>query len=344
MSRNLIIAALAVPVLALSLSAQTQSYFVPDNVATTGGCNVIPFGTSSLSTTWANQRYQTLATAADLGNSQVLTICDLAFAPCGTTSFIRHFDSIEIKLGQTTATTLNATFSANLVTNVQTVLACKNFDWHQDGGVWNRIGLQRDYLYLAAQGSTLVLEVTVTGAQHVAGTAGTQGMRTGASPRLYNFGWTGAVPTTGTVGTSAACKWEVVVQQNDLHKFGQGCKGTNGVPALDFTGSAALGSNLTIDLSNGPFSGITFLALGLTEICGGFDLGIMGAPGCSQFAALDILAALPTSATGTASVPATVPLNRSLLCLRIYAQYFPVDPVNSAGLTASNYGRIMAGY
>jgi hypothetical protein len=342
MSTHLLLAALAVPVLGVALSA--QSSFIPDNSPSTGaGCNVIPFGTSTLSTTWANQRYQTMATAADLGNAQVLTICDIAFAPCGTQSFVRHFDSIEVRLGQTSATVLNPTFTANLVTNVQTVLSCKNFDWHQTGGQWQRIGLQRTYTYIAPQGSTLVLEVIVTGAQHVAGTGGTQGCQTGPLSRLYNFGWTGAVPTTGSVDPTAALKWEVVVNQNDLHKFGQGCSGTSGVPALDFTGSAGLGQNMSIDLSNGPLSSVTFLVLGLTDICGGFDLSIIGAPGCLQFVPTSVVLSLPTTSSGTTTAAITVPNDRNLLCQRIYAQFFPLDPVNTASLTASNYGRILVG-
>ncbi|MCA8958793.1 MAG: hypothetical protein KDC87_22135, partial [Planctomycetes bacterium] len=124
-----------------------QDFYVPDN-APSGGCNVIPFGVNTVSTTWSNQIYQTMATAADLGNSAVLNICDLSFISCGTGLQVNSYDSIEITLGQTNATTLSSTFSANLVSNVQTVLVAKNFHWHNYGAQFSRIGLQKDYLYI----------------------------------------------------------------------------------------------------------------------------------------------------------------------------------------------------
>jgi len=69
-----------------------QIFPVPSTaLPATGGCNVIPFGSSSLSTTWANQRYQCMAMVADLGGTNTVgNICELAFAPCGTTGFIRN--------------------------------------------------------------------------------------------------------------------------------------------------------------------------------------------------------------------------------------------------------------
>ena len=70
---------LAVLLLASAVSA--QSYFIPDN-SPSGTSNVIPFGHST-TTSWENQKYQTMAAAADINNAAVLQITDLReFAAC----------------------------------------------------------------------------------------------------------------------------------------------------------------------------------------------------------------------------------------------------------------------
>ncbi|MCA8954484.1 MAG: hypothetical protein KDC87_00335 [Planctomycetes bacterium] len=331
--------------LLLTAPLAAQSVYVPDNNAAAGGCNVIPFGNSTLSTTWANQRYQQIASAADLGNPAVAVICDLAFAPCGTTGakFIRHFDTIEVVMAQTSATTLSNTFSANLVTNVQTVLSATNYDWHQESGAWNRLGLQKDYLYIAAQGANVVIQVTVTGARHL--TTGTAGCHTGGNQRLYAYGYTGAPPAVATGTSLHAQKVEFLFQVSDLHQFGVGCAGTNGTPELSFTGSAQLGQSLSIDLSNGPAIRPLYFALATSYFDGGVDLQVIGAPGCLEYVPANaILLGGVTDSVGKYSLSATVPNLPSVVCFRLYAQYFPQDfGANSAGLTASNYGRILPG-
>ena len=39
----------------------------------------------------------------------------------------------------------------------------------------------------------------------------------------------------------------------------------------------------------------------------------------------------------------SLPRNGTLLCSRVYTQFFVADSVNTLGLTASNYGRILLG-
>ncbi|MHC4813627.1 MAG: hypothetical protein ACYTFN_11075, partial [Planctomycetota bacterium] len=90
---------------------QPTSYFVPDNNAAQGGCNVIPFGhTSTTNASWSKQLYHQLIKPSEVNNRTGL-ICDLGFAPCVTG--IRKFKTIEIKLDyfQGTGTTMSTTFA-----------------------------------------------------------------------------------------------------------------------------------------------------------------------------------------------------------------------------------------
>lgn len=341
MHKYLLVATLATTLVASAVSAQSR--FIPDSAAS-GGCNVIPFGVNTTSTTWSNQVYQTMATAADLGNAPSGLICDIGFINCGTGNDVYHYDTIEVKLGQTTATSLSTTFSANLAVNVQTVLSATNYDWHATGGKWHRLGLDTSYLYIAARGANLVIQITVTGGRKLAG--GLTGFYTGSRQRLYNFGWTGTPPTTGTLGSTAALKWEVLFQMNDLNTFGVGCPGTNGTPALTFSGSAQIGNSFSVLLANAPARKPALHIVGLKRLEPYFDLGAAGAPGCRLYESVDSAFAVVSDANGGASAgPFKIPNDTGLLCLRVYTQFAPFDKPqgNSLGLTTSNYGRILVG-
>lgn len=334
---------------ALALAAAgagAQSYLVPPTaVPNVGTCNAIPFGTSGTATaaTWSNQIYQSMATTADLGGPTIAgRICEIGFAPCGPGSFIRHFDTIEIVFAQTTATSLSTTFASNLVTNVQTVLKATNYDWHQTPDQWNRIGLDKDYIYIAPQGN-LVVQITVTGARNLL-TAGGSGVRRDKRQRVYSVGWTGSIPpTSGSTSTSAAIM-EVTFAISDLHEFGNGCAGSNGVPQLTLTGSSQLGSSFSANLTNGPTTFPVFLAVALSRFEPALDLGFAGAPGCPLYIPVSLLLSGVTDASGAATMRFPVPNDRALLCARVYMQYFPFDSAaNPFGFSASNYGRVLVG-
>ena len=74
------------------------------------------------------------------------------------------------------------------------------------------------------------------------------------------------------------------------------------------------------------------------------DLAFTGAPGCYLYHTPDIILGGVTTSTGTSRLAARVPNDRSILCVRVFTQAFPVDSnANSWGRTASNYGRILPG-
>jgi hypothetical protein len=335
------ITTLLASIVALTSTAFAQNFHIPDALASQGPCNVIPFGNRVASATWENQRYQQMVTTADLGNKTVLNICELAFGACGSGN--REFKTIEIKLGQTKATSLSTTFSANMVTNVQTVLSAKNYRWYNTNNHWNRLGLDKSYLYLSMNGN-LVVEVTVTGAI-LRSTAGNGGMHSFSRQRLYRFGWTGTPPTTGTIGSTAALKIQVSAGMADVHRFGRSCKGSaSNDPQLSFTGTGKLNTALGVNLSGARNTAPTLLAVNVSRLEPAIDLGVIGASGCTMYVQNAITIAGVTNTSGVFSLKATIPNNNALLCVRAYFQYFPFDrQANSLGITPSNYGCVLVG-
>jgi hypothetical protein len=320
----------------------TNSAYVPDNDATTGGCNVIPFGTDTMSATWANQKYQTMVTAADLGNPRAKSICGLAFAPCGTVTGIREFDTISIRMGQTNSSTLSTTFSANMG-SAATVLSQRDYRWVVTGGTWDAIGLENNYLYNASNGANLVIEITVTGNRSPV-TTGSQGFRTGARERLYAFGWTGSAPATGTVGNSAALKMEVLFDKATLSTYGVGCKGSNGqVPTVNMVGTGQIGTTYAVSVTGALPNARGNLSIGFSLWNPPLDLAIINAPGCMMY--FNNLVTLPMVYTpnGTYSIKLPVPKG-TRPCERAYFQFFVFDRrANPLGVTSSDYGRILTG-
>jgi len=329
-------------------SAQTPtSYFVPDNNASAGGCNVIPFGhTSTTDANWSNQLYHQLITPAEVSN-RIGLICDLAFAPCVTG--IRKFKTIEIKLDyfQGTGTTMSTTFANNISSKAVTVLKATDYAWHVTGSQWNRIGLQVPFLYLPTRGP-LIIQITVTGAGSVNTSTAFPGFRTGARQRVFAYGrqWVGGKPpAAGGSSTSSGQKIELVYTGADLGKFGEGCTGSNNkIPSLDLTGSAVLGKSLTMSLTNALPSAAAYLAVGVQQLQVPFDLGAAGAPGCRLYISNEIILIVKTNTSGAYNRNFPVPNSSSLVCTKVFVQMLPFDQkANPFGATASNYGRIMLG-
>jgi hypothetical protein len=333
LSRTLLLCALLAP------AAAGQRFHMPSNTPTTGSCNLIPFGDVS-TRTWGNQKYQQLHTWSYLGGSSMSgRICGIAFAACYTG--IRHFDTIEIVLAQTKATTLSRTFATNLATNVKTVLRASNYDWHLTAGQWNRIGLDQNYDYLALNGN-LVIQITVTGAR-AGGTTKTNGsMRRGSHQRLQSHDWSSTSPASGSLD-SKALKVEVQFRMNDLHEFGVSCKGSNGYPALKLYGSGKLGSSITLGVTNIPNNASLLHVVAFSRHNPPTDLGFAGAPGCKLYIPVTFIAGAKADPWGSYVVKFSVPRDGKLLCSRVYTQFFVADSVNTLGLTASNYGRILLG-
>ena len=323
-------------VLAGAAVAQTCIYS-PDNSATTGSCNVIPFGQIANSTTWSNQKYQQVVPAATLGNNAML-IRELGFAACG--SGTRTFRSIKITIDQTTNSPLSLTFAANLSPLATVVLDTTDYVWQNTASVWNRIGLARSYVYIPSRGD-LVIDVEVQGAAFA---GSTHGFRTGSTlPRVYAFGWTGSAPATGSTD-NASLKVEVCTDLADAQAYGAGCRGQqNGVPTISASAQPRINTpGFAINLAGAAATRPTILVLGGNALPPfPLDLAVIGLPGCRLFCSADLMSGGATDPSGNRTFPLGIPNDPGLVGARLFAQHFVLDAPGS--LQASDYLRILIG-
>lgn len=333
--------ALSISLTAAFAASQGVSFYVPDNMPGSGTNNVIPFGNSKTSTTWANQKYQMLIPASTV-NNQPTQIRDFGFAP--SSSNVHNFDRIIVRVGLTTSATLSATFADNIKIRPMTLLDAKNYTWTLKANQWTRIGIQTPYLWVPTLGNLVVdIECYGTGGA----TSSTGGFhRSTTIERKYAFGWTGTPPTMGNSGTSlAATKIELVVSNADASAFGEGCKGSNGTPTLSYVGLPQVSKTLTQNLSNAKTNSVAVTVLGFKATSPlPVDLTAAGAPGCFLFQSLDVLGGTPTNASGSASLSLPIPNDKTLAGVVFYNQFFVLDPtINSLKLVGSNFGRVLIG-
>lgn len=322
-----------------------QSQFIPSDTSTTGPCNITPFGEYRSSKAWVNQKYQCIATGAQLGNKSSGLITDLGFAPCGTTGATVHFDTIEVVLAQTRSTTLSSKFGQNLKSNVKTVLRATNYDWHVIGGEWSRLGLDSTYAYDAtAHGSNLVVQITVTGC-HTSGGI-TTGFHRGSTQRVSSVDWSVSAGP-GNTGTAdmAALKFEVGFEIGVLSTHGVGCAGSSGLaPKLQLIGTPAPGGSVLAFMSQCRADASSLQVFGLRRLEPRVDLAIIGAPSCFLYCSTDVLHAAKADVTGQYFVIVPVPNDKAFVGRSFITQGFPLDSsANNWGRAASNYGRILIG-
>ena len=139
--------------------------------------------------------------------------------------------------------------------------------------------------------------------------------------------------------------WEYVSgAEGTATSLGNGCPGSNGVPALAFLyGSRPwLGNSLLAQVENVPLP-ITggVLAFGVSNTLWGqtplpYDLGAVGQTGCTLFTSIDATLTLSGSGPSLAAL-FSIPRNNALVGARFYIQAFVFDPgVGALGLTVSN--------
>jgi hypothetical protein len=136
--------------------------------------------------------------------------------------------------------------------------------------------------------------------------------------------------------------WKNAKVNGSVATFGQGCSGRNGVVTQFSTGTPELGQIQNFNVRNGRGSSFAILQLGLSNTQWGllplpFDLGLVGAQGCTLYNEPLLSFVQPTSASGTAKVGFRHPSTRDFIGLRLYTQFVVLDAAaNQLGLTYSN--------
>ena len=328
--RFLVLAALAI---APPLAA--QNWYVPDNNAAMGQCNVIPFG-HSVGGPFYQAKYQIKATQADLGALPGL-ITGLGFAACAPGGQ-SHFSSLEIVLDHHPAgQPLSNVFANNLTPNAMTVLSATDYTWNTTTDTWHEIGLQNYFVYLGVD--DLVIQIT-----SVDGTS-PGGFHTGNRPRMYWFASSGSPPASGTTDL-AAHKFELSMLMARISSHGIGCPGSNGTPRHSTSGAPQIAQTIGFDLTNGTPGGFAILVLGFYNGTPVFPLELSpyGMPGCYQFHDVASVLFTPLDPGGSGSAPFTIPNDGGLIGVKLYSQFACIDPpANATGITTSNYNRILIG-
>src|SRR5690606_13869573 len=158
-----------------------------DNVASSGNCNAIPFGSSGASSTWANQRYQTVATAADLGGQPGL-VTGLGFAPCN--SGANRTQRLTVTLAHVPpgfSVSANTNFQSNLTVHgsgATVVLSQTDYQWSLTANNWSSIGFDTSFFFNGVD--DLLIDIVAEGNDNGASSGS---MRTGNRERLYIYNW-----------------------------------------------------------------------------------------------------------------------------------------------------------
>jgi hypothetical protein len=313
--------------------------FYPDANATTGSTSINPFGgTNPLDPPTANQALLFKVPRALLP-AQRTRLREVGFASTDTRD--HSFELMQIRFGQSTATTLDPVFSMNMTGFTATGISQSKWRWRTPGGQWTFVGLHEEFPFDPQLGD-LVVFITVAGAASTG--TGAPGFRSDPTvPSVLATGWS-LQPSRGTVG-SGAPKIRVCWDAFDLQTFGGGCVGSNGrVPRLVLGGNARLGGSVSIGLQDAlATSPAALLLLDPRLRAAPIDLGFLGAPGCAVNTFFTVLQPLPLQ-NGAATVNMPMPAFQGAIGAKLWIQWAPIDPgANALQLTTSTIGRILLG-
>ncbi|MBI5850270.1 MAG: hypothetical protein HZB39_04415 [Planctomycetes bacterium] len=316
-------------VLASSISA--QSFLVPPGTSpTVGTCNVFPFGTSDM-------RYQALVRATELGNTPGV-ISGFALAPCSTG--VRTMRAITVRFAHLNLGALSTTFDTNLNSPgpAQTVLDTVNHSWRMVANTWNSVGLQDPFFYNGSD--DLVVEITVYGSSGVSGAM----HREATNQRVYLGSYSGQ--PTGTNGGNTAFKMKLHFGDANTQLFGASCPGSVSTASFSFNGTAQLGTQLDLVVTNGPPSMPAYVLLGFDAHMPLFpmDLAVVNAQGCVLYHDVTVAVGVFSDPAGGSVLSLALPPIPSLAGLFFYSSAVLIDPAaNAAGFTTTNYGRALLG-
>jgi len=155
-------------------------------------------------------------------------------------------------------------------------------------------------------------------------------------------GISGSPPATGT-SSNGGIKFEVGMMMARVSSYGVGCPGSNGTPLHVTTGTPRLQQSISFNVTNGVPNGFSILIYGFW-FGPPFELSGFGMPNCFQYENIVSTILGVHNGTGAGAVTTAIPNDAGLLAVKLYTQYACFDiPVNAAGLTTSNYNRVLIG-
>lgn len=275
---------------------------------------------------WVNQRYQTILRREELGAAGVIN--GIAFS---SNSDQKHWNnSLLIRLSHVTAGhTLSSTFATNLPTPV-TVLNQSNYTWHTNTDQWREVGFQTPFTYNGT--SDVVVDIVARG--NIASINAAAFNSSPTQERVFNYGWTGTTPTTGTVNTLAGLRMRVNMNCAAGTNYGASC----GPLQATWWGTPNRGGTAWYDLNNAIPSSGAFIALGFNN--GSpypISLNSYGFTNCYSWHDLTSVLFKTTNATGFTTHWISVPNSASYDGLKIHGQWYQLDSTQPGGITASNY-------
>ena len=324
---------------ALAAAAAAQCVHVPDDTPTTGACSVVPFGSEVQSPFWANQRYQTLVTAAELGAAADIT--SLGFATCATSTAQFQCASISIALAPVFGGTLSTTFDQNLAAGSTEVFRAQSWTWPVRAGGWNEIVFQQPFPYDPNSGD-VVVDITIQGGGLVGSNDFGMRAHTGRQ-RVFAVGFTGTPPAVAPFDDMRALKMRVCLDDPRFETGGTGCPATLPL-TLSYGGRAGYGEKFQVVVSNGQSGSAGVVALG-GAIAPPYpiDLAPLGLGNCSLWLPLDLTLGIAFRGGSTAVLDLTMTAPGVAYGVEFYNQALAVDTRVPAGLTTSNWGRVVAG-
>ena len=208
------------------------------------------------------------------------------------------------------------------------------------------------FVYDPGSGDDFVIDIEIVG------------MLVGTSLHVDHVSGAASPPPLGTrlltassgspVGTSISFHYTPVTEFRferlaAYETLGPGCVGSGGVPSNRATSLPLLGQTMVVRLGNLPPPAVAAFAVGWNNTTSSlgmlpYDLGALGAPGCTWRVSLD-LPVLLAGAGGASSFSFAIPNDRAYLGLRFYTQALVLDAAaNALGATASDAAVAQVGF
>jgi hypothetical protein len=335
----------------LELPAQTtqNTVFLSDGNAASGGSNTFPWSREGL-------RYQTIFPSAKFSKAGAgaFIINDILVAPqlsMNPTIKTAVYDDIEIRMGATAQVVPTKAWATNNPKPTTVYRGPLRVTFEK--GVWRGMGLPKPYLFIQTPTAPNLCVEFIMWKFNKARNSETVSIRavtdttTNSATRAFYFKWTTSQTTAPSTGKGAA-KMGLVVNSGNFVPTETGCKGsTNAVPSIGSSTFPRVGKSWDLTLSGALPNSSAMLVIGFSDTKGfggalPLDAGFLGAPSCFIWNENTFAVPATVNSAGNAKLNFLIPASGGNA--RVYAHWWNFDTkANTAGVTSSNYGKILLG-